>query len=99
MWRIAEKPWIILKTYIHNTDIGGLGATRVKSTHQNRFLDIQKIFVNRTGQKCSAVDFTDDVQLGHEDASGTVPIKILDDGGSMIFVEGRRLFAIALSFR
>ena len=68
-------------------------------TGQNQFLDIQKIFVNRTGQEYPVVDFTDDVQFGHEDTSGAVSIKILDDGGSMIFVEGRRLFAIALSFR
>ena len=40
-----------------------------------------------------------DEKLDFEDASGAVPLEIFDDGGSMIFVEGRRLFAIALSFR
>ena len=47
----------------------------------------------------TAEDFADDGKLALEDASGTMPIEIFDDGGSMIFVEGRRLFTIAFTFR
>ena len=66
---------------------------------QNKLPEIQKFFVHRTCQEDLAVDFTDDGQLGLENASGTVLLEIFDDGGSMILIEGRRLFAIALSFR
>ena len=40
----------------------------------------------------------DDKKLALADASGIVLLEIFDDGGSMIFVEGRRLCTIALSF-
>lgn len=65
---------------------------------QQNMVDINYLPLYRASNENSFEDFAYDMQLGIEETTGTMLFKILNDGGSVIYVEVWRLVTSRFSF-